>query len=196
MTKEDLFKRMRENSIGSEKRTSNRFNRKRVFLKKTISAILSAVIAFSMIGCVKNDNSNQLESMIEYSQLYEDYGYTDQELCDYEIERLDSLLESNGMGEYTRDEDCLRNYDYTAEDYKSIEGLDDSYLYAMYLTANQQSVDEFSRALGYNDLNDYLESHGYVDDNGYIDGRKWYRDNIMDMAKIKYEEDNSKGMSL
>ena len=31
--------------------------------------------------------------------------------------------------------------------------------------------------------------------NGYINGRKWYRESIINMAKMKYEEENSKEMS-
>ena len=194
MSQEQLLERMRTNSIGTNKRTTNKFIKTKKVLNIAMSTILSVVIAMSMIGCTKSNIEDKSTIQQEYSEIYEDYGVHTKDIQEYEIERLEKALEETGLIDYTLNEDNLRDYHYTAEDYRKINNLDETYLRSFYSIASDQSVDEMAKALGYNNLHNYLESKGFLYQNGNIDGQTWAAYDSIQIAKIMSQE-QEKGIS-
>ena len=185
---------MRKNSIGSDKRTTNKFTKTKKILNIAMSTILSVVIAMSMIGCTKANVEDKTTIQQEYSEIYEDYGVHTKDIQSYEIDRVERALEEQGLIDYTLNEDNLREYHYSSEDYKKINGLDETYLRGFYSIASDESVDEMAKAIGYNNLHDYLESKGFLYQNGTIDGQTWSAYDSVQIAKIMSQE-QEKGIS-
>jgi hypothetical protein len=193
MSKEELFNKLKENSIGPEKRIQKRFTKKSIS-KKVFLSLISLFIAISMTGCIKDNNTNSIFTDSAYFSIYDDYGYTDSELEDFGIDRLDKLLDDNNLNNYTK-ENRLREYNNTHDQYSMIEGLDESYVLSFYAVSSKESTEEFVKGLGYDSLNDYLEKHHYLKEDGKTNMRKWYRENTVNLAKLKNEEDSTKGMN-
>ena len=188
MSREELFNKIKENSIGSNKKSSNKFTKKSIS-KNIITTLMTVFIATSIVGCAKTDDVNSLMTEIEYYAVDEQYGYSETELKKYAMERLDAILEEHNLNDYTKDQDKLRDYNHTADEYSMINGLDDTYVYTFYSISNDRSVEEFVKGLGYTDFNDYLTKHNYLKEDGNINLRKWHQEHIINLAKIKSEED-------
>ena len=196
MDKESILEKMRNNSIGREKRTTNKFSKRKVILNVAMSTILSIVLSVSMIGCAKEPTvEDKATIQQEYSQIYEDYGIQTRDIQPYEVERVENVLEDNGLIDYTMNEDNLRDYHYKAEDYAAIDVLDETYLRAFYSIASDESVDEMAKGLGYDNLNDYLSEKGFLYKNGKIDGQTWAAYDSIEMAKIMSQDQEVKGLN-
>ena len=98
------------------------------------------------------------------------------------------MLKAHGFTEY--EQPYLlgrRSYKYTAEDYKKIAELDESYLYAFYTSTTIETLTEACLALGYEDVKDFLLKNGYVNEDGNPDVGVWYKHNKKEIASIMKE---------
>lgn len=115
------------------------------------------------------------------------YGFTTYQISTYQTLRLYDLLEANNLTEYEPDHLIRRSYKYTADDYKKIAKLDESYLYAFYTQTTLETLTEVCQALGYDDIENFLISKGYVDKDGNPDVSVWYKHNKKEIAAIMKE---------
>lgn len=112
------------------------------------------------------------------------YGFTTYQISTYQTLRLYDLLEANNLTEYEPEQLTRRNYKYTADDYKKVAELDESYLYAFYTETTLETLTEVCQALGYDDIEDFLIRKGYVDKDGNPDVSVWYKYNKKEIAAI------------
>ncbi len=153
-----MYKNTLNNSIGRDKKVHDSRIHRRVALGVSFLTLLLTFSASSLIGCsknFKNDLNNGGETIAEESEKY--YGYSITEISLYEQSRLKKLLEEYNLTDYTQNGIERRNYNYTADDYKKIKELDETYLGGAYALFNKKSLDELCKALGYADFNDFLE---------------------------------------
>ena len=138
-----------------------------------------------------------LNKTVTYEQLQQDekgtvnnlesYGYSIANITDYGKLIVKGMLKDNGFTDYYTNEENERHYNYTAEDYKSMPNFDERYLYSLYLVVDDYTIDEFTKSLGYEDLEDYLIKNDYVDEEGNPSTYNWYNVYLYNMAKIMNE---------
>ena len=201
MSKEELdriYENAKENSIGPEKKSSAKREKKTVAMKITIGA-LAAILAISgLTGCVQKtiqptpNESTSISENIEYKNEYN--GYSDVEIGIYERLRLGDLLEANGFTDYTMDGQ-KKSYNYSAEDFKKIEELDETYLYASYIATTKETFMNILTSLGYENLEDFLIKNEYVDENGKGSIYVWCIKNMEEMSLIMKQATEAKGLT-
>ena len=59
-----------------------------------------------------------------------------------------------------------RSYHYDSEDFRNLEGLDESYLYGFYCATSEENFNDILSVLGYSSLEQYLTEKEYVDGDG------------------------------
>lgn len=183
----DIYINLKENSIGSKKKCPNTRTTKKLSLKIPLSIVTAALLSTCAIGIKTSINNNEektTNTKIEYT--YDYYGYSTNEIYCYEKLRSSNLLKDNGFTDYTIVDNKV-DYKYTAEDYKQIEDLNETYLYGFYIYTNEKSINEISKALGYNDLKDYLISNNHIDENGKESITEWRIHDLGVIGKIMSE---------
>ena len=120
----------------------------------------------------------------QYSQINSKYEFSTGDIALYELIRLNDSLKASGLVEYEEAAGGLRDYPYTAEDYARIDGLDDTYLYGFHKLATKEDVDEMAKAIGYDDLDDFMRSKGFMDSDGRYDTRTWAAYTSVEIARI------------
>lgn len=136
-------------------------------------------------GCSVSPDSFEFlfSELVEESTL--DYDII--EISRFQSRRSLELLDSYGFTDYTM-VDQKRNYHYTAEDYKKIDTLDETYLYGMYIETTDRTLREILRSMGYENLNDYLIQKGYVSSDGEPSTYIWNQYNAEVIDDIMVEE--------
>lgn len=201
MSKEELdkiYENAKENSIGPEKKSSAKRERKTITMKITVAS-LAAVLALSgLTGCVfkqpipPQKEPTSISETIEYKNEYN--GYSDTEIGIYERLRLGDLLEAHGFTDYTM-EGQKKSYNYTKEDFEKIEELDETYLYAAYIATTKETFTNILTSLGYENLESFLISKEYVDKNGKASLYVWCIENMEEMSLIMKQASETKGMT-
>ena len=74
------------------------------------------------------------------------------------------------------------------EDFRSIEELDETYVYALFVICDTETFNVVLEALGYEDLADYLIKRNYVDEEGNPDLIVWTVKNMEEMSEIMVEK--------
>ena len=180
---EDIYNRLKENSIGSDKICEDKRYKRQCKLNKTIALLMCTLATCAVVRSysksinmtpvnIHNEATVQIETDTYKPVYFIEYDYDIYEMTIIEMKRLDSLLEKSGLTEYTRD-GKLRNYNYTVADYQKIEGLDESYISAFSCVANEKSLNEFLKVFGYENIESYVRSKGFVDNKGNVDITSW-----------------------
>ena len=162
-----------------------------IIRKTTVVAFLSvAMLCTACIGPGQSNHNEKSSSEIEaeYKFLIDDEsGYSADEVGVFEKLRAMDLLNENQMFDYER-KTLQRDYHYTAEDYAKIKGLDETYLYGFYILSNEEDANEMVKALGFENLDDYMIQKGYVDEDGNPSRDEWCKADIVIMRKIMVSE--------
>lgn len=197
-----LYEQLKKSSIGKNKRCrANRF-KQHVTLKVALSTILATLCATCVVGCKnnshhynKNSESNSTTYVTEYNNDTNNYSssnntYSLSEISRYQKLRVNELMTNYNMTDYTKDPEDNRKriYNYTSDDYKQIQELDDTYIYGYYLLADTKTVDNVCDALGYSNLYTYLTVNSYVDEQGSPSVEKWYDANTITIKGIMNEQ--------
>ena len=200
MSKEELekiYENAKENSIGSEKKSSAKREKKTVNMKITIVALASLLAVSSLTGCVFKTPEKPIKESVSITETFEyqnEYnGYSDTEIGIYERLRLGDLLEANGFTDYKM-EGQKKSYNYTAEDFKKIEDLDETYLDASYIATTKETFNNILTSLGYENLEDFLIKNEYVDENGKASIYVWCIKNMEEMSLIMKNATEEKGL--
>lgn len=191
--KDNIFEKLKENSIGKEKRVKKEFKIKKGIVRAAAAVLVGFLMATSLTGCMAGKKSGY-QIMQEYEHINEDYGVTAGEISYYEKDRLYDLLDSNGITNYD-EQNGTRKYHCTADEYATVKGLDESYIYTMYYTSSKEAALEMAKALGYSSLDDFLTESGYVGLDGKPDYFLWAAVDSINMAKEISANNNQKGVS-
>lgn len=200
----EMYEKLKKSSIGKYKKCqANRF-KQRVTLKIALSTILASLCTVCLAGCKnsenyynKGNNSNSTTYVTEYTNQentndysYSNNTYSPSEISMYQKLRVNELMTNYNMTNYTSDPNNShkRIYNYTSEDYKQIEELDETYIYGYYILADSTTVDYVCEALGYTNLYTYLTTNQYVDDMGNPSIDKWYDANNITINNIMIEQ--------
>lgn len=186
-----LFEKMKVNSIGNDKISEYKPIKKQIKFKFAKIAIITMLSMTCLTGCgnMISQDRNVTEQTIESNY----NGYSLYDIHVFENYRLNTLLNNYNLTEY-EENNRVRSYSYTVEDYKQISELDDSYLYAFYNMCDTQTVTTVCNALGYQDLNDYLIKNNYITKSGNPDTYEWSEANSENISNIMLEElSNGKG---
>lgn len=188
-----IYEMLEKNSVGEDKRCVLNKKSRIVKLAVPISIIVSTLIVAGFVGVFNNYiNDDDTEQQTIY-YTYNNYGYNTMDIVLFSEARVYTLLNNNNIIDHTFTEKGKIHYNYSAEDYKKIKELDESYLFTLYEMVDQYTVDEFSKALGYKNLNDYLEKNGYIDKDGEINIKKWSTENLECCAKMMDDMSIKKG---
>lgn len=188
----DIYEKLKNNSIGEEKKSSNKRIKVQATLKKGIAAFLSVFAISSMVGCgmhVKSNDEKDNNSVVSLWDINGTWnGYSYDQIVDFEENRVKEVLEINHMEDYTK-EGHRRNYKYTADDYKKVIEFDESYIGGFYHLTDTYSLDQFCASRGYENFHDYLEKNGYTTEDGKDNLEKWQADNLEKISqKMKTRE--------
>ncbi len=193
----EIYENAKRNSVGRDK-VANAFRYKtQAVLKKSMALVLTLFLAMACVGCGISNNSNLEEKRTAIEQEYafledDESGYSAAEVGVYEKLRVMDLLDDNNMDDY----DAVgnkRDYHYSAIDYASVEGLDDSYLYGFYILSGADDANEMAIALGYASLDDYMIQHSYIDEDGKPSKAEWVKADIANMRELMVSEYGAKG---
>jgi hypothetical protein len=182
----NIYNNAKSNSIGPEKKVLSNRTKKSIPLKIAIGALVATLALSSLTGCAINkkyDNNvdTQVTESIKYENEYN--GYKDTEIGIYERLRFNDLMEQYNFTDYEM-KGNKKEYNYTKEDFQTIEELDETYLYAAYIVTTKETFNNILNALGYENLGVYLVSKGYVDESGKPDLFVWCIKNMEDISLI------------
>lgn len=186
---ENIYNVLEKNSIGNEKKCPNNRKKKKVILKISLGMLTGLLIVVGIIGSsLIKLNNNYYEQIQQIEDVdnndVERYGYSIINIQEYGKLITKNMLKEYGFDNYTINDDNYRHYNYTSDDYKKIINFDERYLYSLYLVVDDYTINEFTKSLGYKDLDDYLIKNNYIDDEGKASTYKWLIDYLREMAKI------------
>lgn len=192
----EIYDNLLKNSIGKDKKCKKSFVIRDVLLKVSLPIIIGVIMASSLTGCIKTQHVDTPEdkAVSQMLEITDDYSFNLGDVRVFERNRLYKLLDDNDITDYIG-RYGKRDYNCSEEDYRSVDGLDESYLYAMYFASSREDAETLARALNYKSLDDFLIKKGYVDENGNPSVDYWLADDAIKMAGIMNSEYNSKGAS-
>ena len=192
----EIFDNLLKNSIGKEKKCKKDFKIRNVVMKVALPVIIGIIMASSMTGCMRNPRVDTPvdKAVSQMLDIRNNYPFNLGDVRLYERNRLYMLLDDNGIIDFTG-RYGKRDYNCTEEDYRSVDGLDESYLYAMYFGSSEEDAETLARALGYSSIDDFLVKKGYVDEDGKPSIDYWAAEDALNIAEILNTEYNSKGAS-
>lgn len=192
-----IYDRTLENSVGNTKKCRYKKTFKYVIMKVALITLLMTFVASCMVGCFndyKAKNTNFAQSVETFDENESLNGFSTYQISTYQNLRLYDLLEAYDFTDYTVD-GSKKDYHYTAEQYSQIKELDETYLYAFYTQTTPSTLTAVCKALGYENLEDFLLDNGYVDEDGKPNINVWYKKNKVEMSKImkKAKDELSQG---
>lgn len=190
----EIFDNLVKNSIGKEKKCKKDFKIRNVVMKIALPVVIGIIMASSLTGCIRLTPSSENSAISEMAEIKDNYPFNLGDVRMYERERLYELFDENGIIDYTS-KYGRRDYNCSEEDYRSVRGLDESYLYAMYFGSSHEDAETLARALGYESLDDFLVKNDYVDDKGNPSVKIWGAKDALRMAEKLNSEYYSKGAS-
>lgn len=182
-----IYERAVANSVGKDKKCEYKKTIKNAIVKTATVTLILTLIASGLVGCegkYKIDSDGELKITSTENQ------FSTYEIACYQDSRVYNLLADYNFTNYEV-VGTKRNYHYTAENYKKIKELDESYLYGFYVITTHETTNEVCKALGYQDLKDFLISNNYVDKNNNPDISVWYKQNKEKIIKIMEEEETN-----
>ena len=170
-------------------------SKKRKKFKKVllcVVAVLACILVLAFSGYLVIKDFIETRNEIERTTIkpkedleFEYNGYSLSDIQAYETIRFYNLMRKNGLTDYTQIGFSM-DYNYTAEDYKKMKGLDETYLYTIYRKTHD--LDEFLEALGYSSLDEYLLKNNYVDEYGKPSTTYWRIETAKDTSQQMLEE--------
>lgn len=189
----EVFENIVNNSIGNEKKCKKKFRVKEITTKISLPIILAFTVATSLTGCFFKSVPSKVDLAVsEVGKISDKYPFNLGDIRMYEKVRLYDLLDEKGVTNFS-EKYAFRDYGCSAEDYRKIPELDDSYLYAMYSTSSEEDANTLAQALGYSSLDDYLIKNGFVDESGKPSIKYWRAVDAINMAEKIYSEYYEKG---
>lgn len=184
---ERIYNNTMQNSIGEEKQCDYNKKTKKVTLRIAFATLIIILVMTCFNNLILPEIRESIKNSIKQEENVElEYnGYYLSEIETYEYIRFSNLMAENNLTSYTQN-GLIIDYNYTVEDYKKMDGLDESYLYTVYRKTND--LNEFLHVFGYNDLNDYLIKNNYVDKNGEPSTIKWRIETAKDTSEIMLNE--------
>lgn len=85
-----------------------------------------------------------------------------------------------------------RSYNYNTEDFQSLKGLDESYLYGFYCATSEENFNDVLSVLGYDSLDKYLIEKEYVDKYGNPSISVWNDASLAYIAELLEQEKDEK----
>lgn len=166
--------------------------------KSILIILISLVAAVGTItaGClyVRHQRSVRYEQYVdnvveaykksEAEDLEKRHGFSYIQIGAYAEEQALNLLRDNEMFDYEEVDD-KRNYNYTSEDFKNVQGLSDKYILGFYYAVSSKNLDDICKALGYNDFSDMLKKKGFDGDPDCLD---WTFAESYSLADQMYKE--------
>ena len=151
-----------------------------VFISLQLAVILTVNVLMAIDDKIEKPTIKPVEHLeLEYN------GYSLSDIQAYETIRFYNLMRKNGLTDYTQIGFSM-DYNYTAEDYKKMKGLDETYLYTIYRKTHD--LDEFLEALGYSSLDEYLLKNNYVDEYGKPSTTYWRIETAKEISQMMLEE--------
>lgn len=199
---QEIFDQTKKNSIGSEKKDSNKRVRKKVKMMVTIPVLVGTLTAAGVlgVGCAipVKDPVQQETTTNEYSYLddtsYRDYGYSDIEIESYG--KVRALQKLNDAGFTATGKDGFKyHYDESVEDFKKLGQLDNDYIYSLEAILDDETMSKVYQAMGYENEDDFMVKNNFVDSKGKADGVKWFYEYMNSMAERMHENEMNKGVS-
>lgn len=193
MKVEDMFNKSLNNSIGNEKKVKKQFIKKK-FVQIPLAILAGTIIAISVTGCGLLPNATKGQDVYDqYMNISQEYGVSVSDVNKYQVDRLYELLDKNNINKYENN-GPYRKYYATEDDYKMVEGLDESYLCTLYITSGRDAANEMAKSLGFENLDDFLIKNNYTDKNGNANYRLWTAANSVYMAKQMTSQDANKSI--
>ncbi len=183
---ETIYQKTLNNSIGPNKKTLYYKIHRRVALSVSLLTLLLTFSTSSLIGCAKSEDSSKDS---KYVDKY--YGYSVYSIYLYENSRAIALMEKYNLTNYTQNTQNgieRRNYNYTADDYKKIKELNETYIHGVYNICILDNVNEVCKALGYADFNDFLVKNSYVNSKGEPSIDAWAEADLKQISEIMKNE--------
>lgn len=186
---ERIYNNTMQNSIGEEKQCDYNKKTKKVTLRIALTTLTLILVTSCFINIIfpkiKDNFDNVLYARDEQHLELEYNGYSINSIRTYEKRRFYSLMRENGLTDYSQ-VDKKRDYHYTVEDYIKMEDLDESYLYAIYIST--VNINDFLIALGYTDLQDFLLKNNYVNEQGKPSVKTWRIETAKDISEMMLNE--------
>lgn len=186
---QELYEKLKNNSIGEEKISNSKRTRKQVLLRVSLTTLASVILMTSLVGCgyQKNNNYNQTNTTTESEYIFDDRGYTTGEITGFRKGRVYELMKDNGYQDYEVNNGMQRDYGLSVDQIKELSGLDESYMYGFYCVTTPNMAEKVAIALGYKNIDDYVIIHGYIDENGNPDYREWMHHDKENMVNLLFE---------
>lgn len=192
---EQNYESMLKNSVGPDKRCPYTTTVKKALLSVSLFTLTTSFILSGLCGCAKIQKFSNPQSSIEtkIEQSYDDnqedkyHGFSLYDISTYQRLRTYEIMEENGFNNYTT-EGTRRNYNYTSEDFKKLDKLDETYLYGFYTSTTGSTLNQVCGALGYENLEDFLIKNNYVDSQGNPSTMVWSQSNSVQISNIMAEQ--------
>lgn len=187
---EEIYKNMKNNSIGNDKKCSYKKVTKKAKLKRTIASILTILIISTFSGCyLKSSKDRNLSSETQQTEITNLFSsdFDVNELIAFEETRAIELLKDNGFSDF----DIIgfkREYNYTVDEFKEISGLDNTYLYGLYAVTTNNTFDKILKSLDYENLDDFLTQNNYVNNKNQPSVKVWNYRRLGEMRQIMENE--------
>jgi len=186
----EFYQKILQNSVGREKRSKFKLYSQKVILKVALSVLTLTLVAYGLAGCKSyqpniDSNNNKPTYSTEETKDDDKYnGFSILEIITYRKLRTETLLYHSDCNEYVLNGN-KRSYNYKAEDFQKIEGLDETYLYGFYSLTDDSTFTEILKALGYSTLDEFLIQNKFVNrDNGKPDINMWIEFDLIQISEI------------
>ena len=169
----DLYKRAKENSIGTNKKEELKVKRKNVS-KKILASLFAVLISLSLCACYNNSNEktasfyNEVNMDVVNLYLSDSYYELDKIIKDTDVKKY---YKDNSIEQYMQIKDYLREED----------------MLIYYNTFGKGEIDDISKVMGYENFNDFLIKNEYVDEEGNPSFRKLQEETYLRVTQ-EYEE--------
>lgn len=189
---QEIYENLKKNSIGTNKRSSNKRNIKKAILNASMASILVTFLSGCSIG-LQNSNSNNYtnDKIVEESNFY---GYEKGFLKQTEKLDASSLMKNHNLTEFDLIEG-KRQYSYSKEEYNNIYALTDSYLYGFYLLTTEDTFSIILSSRGYDSFDDFLIKNGYINSKGEANREMWEIDSLNKAAASLNKLEEERGYS-
>lgn len=179
---EVIYNNAKNNSIGKEKKASAQRFKRNVVLSIATAALVTVLASAGFLAMQENkeeltDSPDRIEYVTEVD------GYNMSDLSIYQNLRVYDLLDNYGFTDY-EGSGYNRTYNYTAEDFQRLKGIDENYLYGFYCATSEQNFKDVLSVFGYDSLDSYLIDRNYIDKQGNPSIDTWNDATMQEMANL------------
>lgn len=157
------------------------FPLKLILLTSACTAFILVIVFLWLNSMQQKGSGNENRYITEID------GYDMADLSIYGNLRVYDLLDANGFTDY-EGSGYNRSYHYDSEDFRNLEGLDESYLYGFYCATSEENFNDILSVLGYSSLEQYLTEKEYVDGDGNPSIDAWNDSSMAYLAGLLAQE--------